>query len=138
MNGINRVFLVGYLGSTPELQVSKNGKTYARLNLATHYNKRLDNGDRQESTVWHKVQVWGKNAERCHAYLQKGAALAVEGYLSKYSYEKEDGSQATETTVVAREIHFISGKGTKKKDFDADGSEADQIEESADLFAPNP
>ena len=112
MNGINRVILMGYLGAEPELLQSKNGKAYVKLNLATHYNRRLDTGERQETTVWHRVQVWGKNAERCHAHLTKGSALAIEGYLSRYSYEKEDGSQTSGTSVIAREVHFIGKRKT--------------------------
>ncbi len=107
MNGINRVFLMGYLGADPERQVSRNGKAFVKLSLATHYNKRMDSGEKEATTVWHRVMVWGKTADVCHSSLQKGSALAVEGYLSRYSYERDDGSEATATSIVAREVHFI-------------------------------
>lgn len=107
MNGINRVFLIGYLGADPELQTSKEGKSYVRLSLATHYNRRLDTGERENTTVWHRVTVWGKTAERCQSSLQKGVPLAVEGYLSRYTYSRDDGSEVQATGIVAREVHFI-------------------------------
>ena len=113
MNGINRIFLMGYLGQDPEAQSSRNGKPYVRLNVATHFNKRLDTGDKQESTTWHRVMVWGKNAERCQNYLHKGSALAVEGYLSKYTFEREDGTDGQLTSIVAREVHFIGGSRSR-------------------------
>lgn len=127
MNGFNRVFLMGYLGAEPELQKSRNGKPYVRLSLATHYAKKLDVGGFEETTTWHRVTVWGKNAERCQARLHKGSALAVEGYLSKYNYERDDGSDATSFSVVAREVHFIgTGPGRAENqpgpDFQAAGS----------------
>jgi single-strand DNA-binding protein len=110
MNGFNRVFLMGYLGAEPEMQSSRNGKSYVRLSLATHHHKKLESGEREQSTTWHRVTVWGKNAERCQTFLRKGSPLAVEGYISKYTYERDDGSDASTFSVVAREIHFI-GKG---------------------------
>lgn len=107
MNGINRVFLMGYVGADPELQSSRHGKSYVRLSVATHHSRKLESGEREDNTTWHKVTVWGKNAERCHAYLKTGSTIAVEGYLSKYTFERDDGSDATNFSVVAREIHFI-------------------------------
>lgn len=128
MHGINRVFLMGYLGAAPELQTSKGGKPYAKINLATHYTKKLDSGERQATTVWHKVQVWGRNAERCHTYLDKGSPLALEGYLTKYNYEKEDGTPGTGILVVAREVHFIGRPRPKEKEPEAG---------TTGMFAPN-
>jgi single-strand DNA-binding protein len=113
MNGINRVFLMGYLGATPEPHTSKNGKSNVRLNVATHHNKKLDTGEKKPTTVWHRVTVWGKTAERCQSYLDKGSALAIEGYLSKYSYSRDDGEDMTATSIVAREVHFIGNQKRK-------------------------
>ena len=110
MNGFNRVFIMGRLGAEPELQSSKNGKPYVKLSIATHYRKKLETGEKQDTTTWHRVTVWGKSAERCQNYLHKGSSLAIEGYLSKYSYAREDGSDAHSMSIVAREVHFIGGR----------------------------
>lgn len=107
MNGFNRVFLMGYLGADPDLQTSRSGKPFVRLSLATHYAKKGESGEREQTTTWHRVTVWGKNAERCKKRLQKGSPLAVEGYLSKYTFERDDGSDASSFSVTAREVHFI-------------------------------
>ncbi len=112
MNGINRVFIMGYLGADPELLTSKTGKPYLRMSISTHHNRKLASGERETSTTWHRVMVWGKNAERYKSWLQRGSALAVEGYLSKFKYEKEDGSEASSTSIVAREVHFLEKKST--------------------------
>jgi single-strand DNA-binding protein len=109
VNGFNRVFLMGYLGADPEAQASRNGKAYVKLSLATHYRRKLENGDNEEGTTWHRITVWGKNADRCKTYLHKGSAVAVEGYLSKYNYERDDGVDGTAVSVVAREVHFLGG-----------------------------
>lgn len=109
MNGINRVFLMGYLGAEPELQASKTGRPFLRMSIATHYGKKLESGERQNTTTWHRVTVWGKTAERCQNYLYKGSPIAIEGYLSKYTYAREDGTDAQSLSIVAREVHFVGG-----------------------------
>lgn len=120
MNGINRVFLMGYLGANPELQSSTNGKPYVRLSLATHHTQKGESGEREQATTWHRVTVWGRKAELCNEHLRSGSALAVEGYLSKYTRKGERGGEqmpdVTSTTVVAREIHFIGRGGGQSKE----------------------
>jgi single-strand DNA-binding protein len=111
MNGINRVFLMGYIGAKPELMTSKKGKTYVRLSLATHFRRRTEEGELESTTTWHRVTVWGKNAERCCDRLITGSVFALEGYLSHYSYQKEDGVEAQGFSVVAREVYFVGKKG---------------------------
>ena len=115
MNGFNRIFLMGYLGQDPERQSARDGRPFVRLNVATHFNKRLDKGEKKEATTWHRVTVWGKNAERCQDYLHKGDALAVEGYLSRYTYSREDGTDGQAMAIIAREVHFIARPRSKKE-----------------------
>ena len=67
-------------------------------------------GARQEETEWHRVTVWGKQAESCAKYLTKGASVCVEGRLRTSSYEK-DGVKHYKTEIVADHVHFLSGKG---------------------------
>src|ERR1700679_1897324 len=82
MRSMNRVFLMGYLGQDPELIISKNGKPYSRLNVATHESWMNERDEREERTAWHSVFVWGPLAERCVHNLRKGALVFVEGSLS--------------------------------------------------------
>ena len=110
MQGFNRVFILGYLGSDPERLTSKTGKTYLKLSVSTHYNKRNGEGVRESNTTWHKVKVFGKTAETCETFLHKGSPVAVEGYLSRYDYNKEDGTKATAVDVVAQQVQIIGRK----------------------------
>src|SRR4051812_16336774 len=107
MYGVNRVFLMGYLGADPEVVISKSGKPFVRMSLSTHHGKRLANGEMQTTTTWHRVTVWGKTADRCKTFLRTGSALAVEGSISRYAYTKSDGSDAMATSIVARQVHFV-------------------------------
>lgn len=110
MSSINQVFLLGYLGADPELQTTKRGKPYTRLSLATHQRFNNEEGERQTTTTWHRVMVWGKNAELCKTYLQKGAPVAVEGAISKYSGERDDGTEFVQTSVTAHRVHFVGSR----------------------------
>jgi single-strand DNA-binding protein len=108
MNGINRVFLMGYLGGDPEYGQSKIGKAFVKINLATHYNRKNEDGDKLAATTWHRVKAFGKTAENCRDRIHRGSPVAIEGYLSRYSYEKSDGSGTTSTVdIVAQQVHFL-------------------------------
>lgn len=141
MNGLNRVMLMGYLGRDPERLTAKSGKIYVKLSVATHHNRRLDNGDKESTTVWHKVSVWGKTAERCQTYLHKGSAVFVDGHLTHFNYQQDDGKTAKASSVVAREVHFLA----KGKEESTPMDEIDSFLESdrsglapGDAFAPAP
>lgn len=113
MKSMNRVFLMGHLGSNPELVESKNGKYYARLRLATSRWRPDANGDRQEITDWHSIFVWGRQAETCAEHLRKGALVFVEGVLN---YWQEDGGKLFKSAIQAEEVHFLNGKKAQHLD----------------------
>jgi len=117
MKGFNRVFLVGYVGGTPEIQKSRTGSPYTRLSVATHHSRKLEDGTWNTATEWHKVMVWGKKAELCAERLIKGAALAVEGHLESYQLERA-GEAFTQTSIVAEEVHFLPIPKQKEMTFD--------------------
>jgi single-strand DNA-binding protein len=106
MKSINRVFLVGRLGSDPEMKTTKNGKTYARLSLATDKWSKLEDGKWEQKTEWHKVTVWGHEATKCADRLSKGAPVFVEGELSRYNYE-QNGEKRFQTSITAQAISFL-------------------------------
>ena len=109
MAGVNKVILVGNLGRDPELRFTQGGTAVCQLNLATtrSYNNR--NNERVEDTEWHRVVVWGKQAEHCEKYLSKGRQVYVEGRLQTRSYDDKDGVKRWSTEVVADTVQFLSG-----------------------------
>jgi single-strand DNA-binding protein len=107
MKGFNKVFLIGYLGGDPELEMAKGGSPFTRLSLAVHRPHRNENGEWDSQTEWHRVMVWGKKAEICADHLQKGSPLAIEGHLSQYKREQEGGGTTTHTSIIAEEVHFL-------------------------------
>ncbi len=108
MRGMNRVFLMGYLGSSPELLVSKNGKNYTKINLAVSRRQRAENGEFENKTDWHRVVVWGKTAQNCCDHLERGAPVAIEGSLTQMkSIDSTKGTEFSQTLVTADEVHFL-------------------------------
>ena len=109
MKSMNKVFLMGHLGADPELKISKKGKKYARLSLAT--NRGWMNGEDQwdTKTYWHSVFVWGPLADRCCNNLRKGTLVFVEGALTYWKAADEDiKKEGYKNAIHAAEVKFLS------------------------------
>jgi single-strand DNA-binding protein len=113
MAGINKVILIGNLGRDPELRFTQGGTAVATLNIATtrSYTKGGQGGERVEETEWHRVTVWGKDAENANKYLTKGRQVYIEGRLQTRSYEDKDGVKRYSTDVVAETVQYLGGRG---------------------------
>jgi len=109
MSGINKVIIIGRLGTDPEVKTVSGDNTVARLSVATSENWTDRNGQKQERTEWHRVVVWGKLAELCGRYLSKGRQVYVEGRLQTRSWEDQQGQKRYTTEVVANSIQFLGG-----------------------------
>ena len=115
INSLNRVILVGRLGQKPEVRVLPGGdRSIARFTLAT--NERSFNPKTNESadrTEWHKIVVWGKLAEFCDKYLDKGRQILIEGKLRTRSWQDKDGNKRSTTEIEAQTIVLI-GSGRRE------------------------
>ena len=109
MSGVNKVIIVGRLGSDPELKSVGNGQNVARLSVATSENWVSKDGQKQERTEWHRIVVWGKLAEICAKHLSKGRQVYVEGRLQTRSWEAQDGQKRYSTEIVASGVTFLGG-----------------------------
>lgn len=110
MAGVNKVILLGNLGADPEIRTTQNGRTVASLSLATsrQWTDR-DSGEKMEETEWHRVTVWGKQAEVCQRYLFKGRQVFIEGRIRTTRVEK-DGDTKYYTEVVCDNLQLVGGK----------------------------
>ncbi|MBK8481603.1 MAG: single-stranded DNA-binding protein [Proteobacteria bacterium] len=126
MAGINKVILIGNLGADPELRFTAGGQAVADLRLATSRRWQGKDGSTQEDTQWHRVVVWGKQAEQCKEFLSKGRQVYVEGRLQTRSWEDRDGNKRYTTEVVAQQIQFLGGgRGGGGGDLDQSAPPAD-------------
>ena len=110
MAGVNKAIILGHLGRDPELRYLQNGQPVCKLNIATSRKYTNKNNESVEETEWHRVSVWGKQAEHCNNFLTKGRQVYVEGRLRTSSYDKE-GQQHYTTEIVADTVQFIGGRG---------------------------
>ena len=114
MSSVNKVILVGNLGRDPELSHLNNDRAVARLNVATTRRYTSGEGEVVEETEWHRVSVWGKQAESCDKYLSKGRQVYVEGRLKTSSYEdKKDGIKRYTTEIIADNVQFLGSRDGK-------------------------
>ena len=106
---INKVILIGNLGQNPEVKHSASGQAICNLSIATNESWTDKNGQKQEKTEWHRVVVFGKLAEICGQYLQKGRQAYIEGKLQTRSWQDKDNQTRYTTEVVAQSVQFLGG-----------------------------
>ena len=107
MASVNKVIIIGNLGQDPEKKVTGTGQAVTTLNIATSEKWNDKSGQRQEKTEWHRVVVWGPQAENCAQYLSKGRQVYIEGRLQTRSWDDKDGNKRYTTEVVAQVIQFL-------------------------------
>lgn len=113
--GLNRVMLLGNLGTDPEFRVTSSGQSVLKLRLATSETYLDRNKVRQEKVEWHQITIWGKRAEALSKFLSKGARLFVDGSLHTSSYEDRDGNKRYRTEVVAKNIILAGGQRSESR-----------------------
>lgn len=116
MSSLNRVDIIGRLGADPEAKTIASGTAVTRLSVATSDVWTDKDGQKQERTEWHRVVIWGKLAETCAKYLQKGRLVFVSGQIQTRSWEDQDGVKRYSTEIVAKEVKFLSPQTTEKEE----------------------
>jgi len=111
MGSVNKVILVGNLGRDVELRYTPGGAAVATLNLATTEVWNDKGGQRQEKTEWHRIVLWGKQAESLQEYLTKGKQIYVEGRLQTRQWDDKDGNKRYTTEIKADRITLLGGGG---------------------------
>lgn len=132
---VNKVILIGNLGQDPEKKVTPNGQTVVNFSVATSKRWTSKDGQKQERTDWHRVVVWGPQANACAQYLAKGRQVYVEGELQTRSWDdKTDGKKRYATEVVAGRVQFLGATG--KTEGGSTGAAAGGWNQGADGATP--
>ena len=99
---LNKVLLIGRLGADPEIKQMVNGKSVARLSLATSQSwKDKNTGEKKEKTEWHRIVVFNEGLVNVvKQYLKKGAQIYVEGQLTTRKWKDEQSGQDKYSTEV--------------------------------------
>jgi single-strand DNA-binding protein len=111
MGSVNKFILVGNLGRDSELRYTPGGAAVATLNLATTEVWNDKQGQKQEKTEWHRIVLWGKQAESLQEYLVKGKQIYVEGRLQTRQWDDKEGNKRYTTEIKADRITLLGGGG---------------------------
>lgn len=111
MSGVNKVIIVGNLGSDPEQRATQSGAAITNISVATSEKwKDKQTGQAQERTEWHRVVFFNKLAEIAAQYLKKGSKVYVEGQIRTSKWQDKDGADRYSTEIVAREMQMLDSR----------------------------
>ncbi len=111
MPSLNKVMIIGNLGSEPEMRYTPGGRPVTSFNVATNRRYTTADGERKEETEWFTVVAWGVLAERCNQFLAKGRLVYAEGRLCTHTWESQDGQKHYRTEIIANSVTFLDRQG---------------------------
>lgn len=128
MAGVNKVILLGNLGSDPEVRHLENGSAVARFNIATSESYTNRSGERVEQTEWHRIELWDNLAKIAEQYLKKGNTVYIEGKLRTETWTDKEGKQREGKTVRANTMQLVGGRsgGSSSEENQSSGYNAPQ------------
>lgn len=128
MGTLNKVVLIGRLGRDPEVRTTPKGKTVSSFSLATETYR---GANAEKATEWHQIVAFGKMAEQCNRYLNKGRMVCVEGALQTRAWEKTPGDKKYFTNIVAARVMFLDSGGSAETPHHSEAERPGQEEQAA-------
>ena len=107
MVSLNRIMLIGNVGTDPEMRFTPSGNPVTSFRVATSRVYTTSEGERRQETEWFTVVAWKKQAESCNQFLTKGQRVYVEGSLRTRSWEGRDGQKRVTVEVIANRVLFL-------------------------------
>ncbi|MCX6010751.1 MAG: single-stranded DNA-binding protein [Chloroflexi bacterium] len=104
---LNKVMIIGNVGTEPEMRFTPNGNPVTSFRVATNRVYTTPEGERRQETEWFTVVAWNRLAENCNQYLTKGQRVYAEGRLHTRSWEGQDGQQRSRSEIVANRVLFL-------------------------------
>lgn len=126
MASLNKVFLIGNLTKDPELRKTPGGMAVSDLRLAVNRRFKTATGESKDETCFLNVTVWGRQAETCAEYLNKGSPVLIEGRL-KYDEWEREGQKQSRVSVVAERVQFMGAPRGRSAPADAPDADAGQV-----------
>ena len=134
MASVNKVILIGNLGRDPEVRFTQGGTPVANFTMATTDRWNDPSGEKKEKTEWHRIVVWGKQAEVAGEYLRKGRPVYIEGSLQTREWVDRDGNKRYTTEVRAQRLQLL-GRADDRVAAPAGGAPTEEVGEPAGGFA---
>ena len=111
MSSLNKAMIIGRLGQDPDVRYTQSNTAVANLSVATSERYKDKQGEWKENTEWHRVVAWGRLAEICQEYLQKGSQVYIEGPIQTRKWEDKEGQTRYTTEIKALTMTMLDSKG---------------------------
>jgi single-strand DNA-binding protein len=128
MASLNKIMVIGNLGTDPEMRFTPSGNQVTSFRLAATRNYTTSEGERRQETEWFTVTTWGKQAETCNQFLAKGRRAYVEGRLRTSSWEGQDGQKRFKTEIIADRVIFLDRPGAAPLPEETDEAGVEEIQ----------
>ena len=141
MASVNKVILIGNLGADPETRFLPSGEAVCNIRIATTEKwKDRASGEMKEATEWHRVSLFGRQAEVAGEYLKKGSPVYIEGSLRTRKWQDKEGNERQTTEVVADRMQMLGGRSGANtyEVMDDDGMNQDVPRQSAPALRQTP
>ena len=116
MVSLNKVMLIGNVGSDPEMRYTPNGNPVISFRMPTNRVYTTPGGEKKQETDWFTVIAWNKLAEQCNQFLTKGRLVYTEGRLHNRSWDGVDGQKHYRTEVIANRVTFLDRQAIASAD----------------------
>ncbi len=110
---VNKVILIGRLGSDPEVRYAPSGAAVANFNIATNRSYKDRDGNFQDETEWHRIVAWQRLAEFAKQYLHKGMRIYVEGRIHYREWQDQNGVKKFSTEIIANDVQMLDTLGAR-------------------------
>jgi single-strand DNA-binding protein len=110
-DGLNKMTVIGYVGTDPEMRYTPNGSPVTSFRIATTRSYSSQDGERKQDTEWFTVVAWTSLAESTNQYLVKGQRAYVEGRLHSNTFQGNDGQTRFTNEIIASRIIFLDRPG---------------------------
>ena len=140
---VNKAIIIGRLGADPEVRYTQSGQSVANFNVATDESWTDKSGQKQEKVEWHRIVVWGRQAEHCGEYLRKGREVYIEGRIETREWQDRDGQSRRTTEIKAQNVTFLGSRNDNNYDSNRNTSQAPAAgpatyQQAAPAANPNP
>lgn len=109
-SSLNKVMLIGNLGSDPEVKTILSGVKVANFSIATNESYTPKDGAKVDKVEWHRIIMWRGLAEIAEKYLKKGSQIYVEGKIATRSWDTDGGGKQYVTEIIAHQMQMLGGK----------------------------
>ncbi len=130
MVGLNKMIVIGNVGTDPEMRYTPNGNPVTSFRLATGRTYTTSDGERRQETEWFTVVAWNQLAEQCNQYLTKGRRVYVEGRLKSRTWTGMDGQQRFSNEIIASRVLFLdrTAPATSEEDAGVPAEDSAEVE----------